>query len=52
MADDPYDFENDDYEESSTPNFEPFFTLDFERTDEEQATCPSRNTRYKTKSKS
>ena len=38
MANDPHDFENDDYEESSTPNFEPFFTLDFERTDEEQAT--------------
>ena len=35
MADDPYDFENDDYEESSTPNFEPFF---YARTDEEQAT--------------
>ena len=28
MADDPYDFENDDYEESSAPNFEPFFTLE------------------------
>ena len=38
MADDPYDFENDDYEESSTPNFEPSFMLNFERTDKEQAT--------------
>ena len=38
MADDPYDFENDDYEESSMPNFEPSFMLNFERTDEEQAT--------------
>ena len=38
MADDPYDFEKDDYEESSTPNFEPSFTPSFERTDKEQAT--------------
>ena len=37
MADDPYDFENDDYEQSSMPNFEPSFMLNFERTDEEQA---------------
>ena len=38
MADDPYDFENDDYEESSTLNFEPSIMLNFERTYEEQAT--------------
>lgn len=30
---DPYDFENDDYEESTTPNFEPSFMENFERTD-------------------
>ena len=29
MADDLYDFENDDYEESSMPNFEPSFMLNF-----------------------
>ena len=38
MADDSYDFKNDDYEESSTPNFEPSFMLNFETTDKEQAT--------------
>ena len=30
MADDPYDFDNDNYEESTRPNFEPSFMLNFE----------------------
>ena len=38
MAGDPYDFENDDYEESSMPNYEPSFTLNFERTEKEEET--------------
>ena len=35
---DPYDFENDDYEESSTPNFEPSFMRIFGESDEEEFT--------------
>ena len=38
MAGDPYDFENDDYEESSMPNYEPSFMLIFERTEKEEET--------------
>ena len=30
MADDPYDSDNDNYEESTRPNFEPSFMLNFE----------------------
>ena len=30
MADDPYDFDNDNYEESTRPNFEPSFMLTFD----------------------
>ena len=36
MAGDPYDFESDDYEESSTPNYEPSFMLNFERPEKEE----------------
>ena len=36
MAGDPYDFENDDYEESSTPNYEPSSMLNFERPEKEE----------------
>ena len=38
MAGDPYDFENDDYEESSMLNYEPSFMLNFERTEKEEET--------------
>ena len=38
MAGDPYDFENDDYEESNMPNYEPSFMLNFERTEKEEET--------------
>ena len=38
MADDSYDLKNDDYEESSMPNYEPSFMLNFERTEKEEET--------------
>ena len=41
MAGDPYDFENDDHEELSMPNYEPSFMLNFERTEKEEETRSS-----------